>query len=238
MTDETSRHQIDANLSLNDALAALSEHLANAAPEAGWSLAALIPCELVVGRAAVACWKSPEAVDPSWEWALVSLDSGAVIDDRAAIRDAFALVAMHEALSDAIDTATLERQAHQVRTWTPTAAGSEPVETLQSSLLRVADAIEHLASHGPQPNEPMMARSDVLDRWGGMLRELERALEAVDIHAERWSRTSAEHDPEAVRSLWMLLADIRGSVVSQPVSVRLQAGRDAGIALAEQVLGS
>jgi hypothetical protein len=236
MNDQTSNTGNNENPSLADNLAALAEHLAGAAPEPGWQLAALIPCDLVVGPAAVACWASPEQADDAWEWALVSLTDGAIIEDRAAIRDAFTLVAMHEALADALDAPALRTLRDRLRASIEALAG--PAAELAEALERVAAAAEKLASNAPVAGEPMLARADLLDLWGGQVRELERHMDAVDIHAERWSRDHAEDDPDAVRTLWMLLADIRGGVLAQPVSLRLQAGRDAGVALAEQVLGA
>lgn len=238
MTDETSHTQFPASQELADQIAAVAHHVSGSAPDDGWTLAAIVPCELVIGRVAMITWVSPERNDPMYEWALISLDTGHQIDDHAAIRDACALIAMHESLAEPLERDRIDDLALRVNTWISSSSDASETSTLTSQLAHVSESLGALSRACPSGTEPLLARSDVLDTWGGLLRNLERAVDSVDLHAERWSQQAAEHEPELVRSLWMLLADVRGSVIAQPVSMRLQAGREAGLALAADVLGA
>lgn len=213
------------------------EQLAAAAmpPAAGARLAALLACDSVRGLVAIACWQ----LDADHQhWQLLDLESGARIDDDVLMREALVLVAMAETLIDHADQEMLEGAATTLESWSPRMEGPGS-EQLAAALVEAARAMRSLADAARTPAGALHAAPGELDRIGGMFRELERSWSIVDVHARQWARTAAvEQDAGSLHELWEALARVKGGPLSLPVSVLLERGREAGRALAADVLAA
>jgi hypothetical protein len=230
MGTETADGRIDA------ALEQLGERLA--AEHGDDELVLLAPCVSVRGPVAVACWGGP---DGEREWQVVELDSGAAIADDVLLREALALLAMAETLLERVDAAALIEEADALAAWRAHAAnaaeGSSELVALAESVERAEAALRDVARTADEPAGGITASPVVLDGVGGHLRELERRWSRVDLDAQRWAQGVWEHEGELARELWAVLARVKGSVLAAPVSAVIEQGRDAGLALARDVLG-
>lgn len=199
------------------------------------TLEALLPCEPAVGEVAVACW-SDSAGGELIE--LVRLDSGARLPDRVALREALTLLAMVETLEELASFDELDQLIEALGAWD--GDGDLP-EGFAGARARAIEALRSLAALAPS-DEARVARPQLLDQLGGALRALELAWEQLEQQAELWSDALLAARPddanalEQVQALWRLLAVARRGPLAQPPSGALQAGREAGAAMATAVL--
>jgi hypothetical protein len=221
----------------------IAEHLERREGNPAGELAALLPCEPVTGPSVVACWRDGD--DLTYE--VVRLADAAPITQPAAIREAFTLLAMAEALEAVLDRDGLEELAAVAREWregagpaqttAPAAAGAELATTVASRVEAVESRLVALAGLAPRA-AARMATATLLDHVGGELGQLERELEALTGAAEAWAAAVHQGEPARVERLWQLVAAVHRGPLSVPPSILVQQGREAGRALASDVLGS
>lgn len=233
MTDAPVSSQLAAQL---DRLATL---LADRAPTAAdgspAQLAALMPAEPVVGEVAVACWV---AEDGGEQFDLVRLDDGAPIHDRTAMRETLALIAMTETLEELASFDALDELRAGMIAWIQRV---DPAQPLAREFANADAVLGRLAAIAP-PDEGRIARTQILDTIGMVLRELEDRWQHLEQAAELWSDAHLEAAGDAreaaladVQELWRVLGMARRGPLATPAATAVHAGREAGVALAAAI---
>lgn len=203
------------------------------------TLEALLPCEPAIGDVAVACW-SDSAGGELLE--LVRLDSGERVGDQVALREALTLLAMVETMEELASFDELDALASGLEDWQP--ALEHVGADLPPEFARARErALETLrALRGLEPTgEARVARPTLLDELGAALRSLETAWIILEQQAEAWSEALLARYPgdpdvlDRVQVLWRLLAVARRGPLAMTPGAALQAGREAGVAMAAQV---
>jgi len=215
------------------ALAARLDQLAAALADGGQpgeELAALMPVEPVSGPVVVACWRTDEAL----RYDVVSLHDGSSVAAAAAVREALALLAMVEALEEALAPEVLAPLALDLERWQPEGVADDPgLPALRAELQAVATRLHELAAaHGEGPR---MATVQLLEQASAELRALEHDSELLTRAAETWTDAVGTAAP-SVAELWRMLAALRHGPLLQPATERVRQGREAGLALARVVL--
>lgn len=198
------------------------------------TLQALLPCEPAIGEVAVACWSDSDGGELI---ELVRLDDGRRVPDKVALREALTLLAMVETLEELAAFDELAPLADALSDWH---ADTELPDGFARARAQALEALEALAGLAPDEG-PRVARPQLLDQLGMALRDLEHAWQQLEQQAEIWSDALLGARPddtaavEQVQVLWRLLAIARRGPLSQPPSMALQAGREAGAAMATAV---
>jgi hypothetical protein len=159
------------------------------------------------------------------------------VADAVALRESLTLLARVETLEELASFEELAPLAEALDSWDPQ---GELTAEFTLARARARAALDALAAFAPG-DEPRIARPQLLDGIGGALRELEQAWELLEQAAELWSDTLLGTHPgddaalERVQVLWRMLAVARRGPLATPPSAALQAGREAGAAMAAEV---
>lgn len=200
------------------------------------TLVALMPCEPVTGRAAVACWR---AVDGSEMYELVRFD-GSRISDATALREALILLAMVEAAEQQFADDTLAAAHGALRDWSAqydaeASDASAGMPELRTAITRACDELDATRARVAH-DQPRIAQADLLDAWGDAARRLENAWQSLEQAAELYSTPENQAaDGDRVRELWRALGVGRHGALRTPLMETLQQAREAGRAMFDDV---
>lgn len=206
-------------------------------PDGDAELVALMPCEPVSGRAAVACWRS---ISGGEMYELVRLN-GTRITDTTALREALVLLAMVESAEEQLSDDSLAAAHAALTEWrdrydsAPGADDMLGMPELRVALTQACDEIT-TAREALAPDLPRIAQAELLDAWGDAARRLEHAWQSLEQAAEMHSTPETQKvDGERVRELWRALGVGRHGPLRAPLMETMQHARESGRAMFDAV---
>ena len=218
-------------------------------------LAALLPAEIAAGPVAVAVWQTGDSSDDASvesRYELVRFDGTRIVGSEP-LREALALLAMTEAVSSALDPEDIRQAIDLLLDWRSELA--VPVDSsaqsprddkldadLDAQLWAAIELLQLLEQAIGDPDAPArLASARRLDQLGSLTLRLHEAWATLERSGERWSEQAesrSDADGLLVQGLWTALGAGRRGPLREPLAIIVERGRQAGDALADEVLAT